>query len=208
MVLPCKICCRLFYSPQTLKRHMLSIHPLNHDDDMASITESEATTTLPASEVDSEPPSDKEDSGSDESDEESSKETTESEVMDEDQESTVSESSEHTGSEIWSEIIQYVMDNSKDELLAADGTIKMSKLLKEVRNVTEWHVVTSRNIHGTDVYQKIRKTAKRLENQDYEDDEAINVAWKMRKYLVRKEIIEPNAHLIEQDTEDEIDGEE
>ena len=184
---------------------MSSKHSIGHADDASSIVDSEVPTIEP-SDIFGNIPDPKSSCGSeneDMTDEGTSDGNLDDEDGDDDDED---ENSELAKSEdVWPRIIQGILNNDKDITVNSDGTLNMSKFAKRIRDVAEWHIALAREIRETDVYKQIRKTAKRLQNQEYEEDEAINVAWKMRKYLVRKEIIEPNLHLIEDEEEEDDD---
>ena len=198
MGVQCKICQRAFYSSQTLKRHMSTVHEvLSHDGSDSDSDSDSAEDLVPSDEALNES-----DNGSDKS---SSSDDDEHEGMEEDKSFEASNDDEPS---IWIEIIETVLKDGKEVFQNDDGTIKTSKLIKKIRDITEWHLSTADAIRDTDVFKQINKTEKQFMKQGYEDDEALNAAWNMREFLVRKEIINPNSHMFEEsdDGEDDIGG--
>ena len=118
-----------------------------------------------------------------------------------DEEEDVEENNEQ---QTWKTIINIILESEAD-LTDNDGNIKLSKVANEIKTSIQWHINIAASIRGTDVFKQIQKTTKKLEKQGYEPDEAVDAAWKMRKYLIKKEIVQPNLELIITALEEEGD---
>jgi hypothetical protein len=94
---------------------------------------------------------------------------------------------------VWVWIMTQIVHGDDDDSLMKtdDATYNTKKLVKAIREKVEELVKMTGYLVDTDIYQKIEKEKERFEKQGYGEDEATNAAWKKRRYLVKKEVIEP-----------------
>lgn len=181
----CKFCGKILSSGQRLKTHIMAMHkkPTNYwdsDDQDQSNSESEET-----------------DVGSDVSETEDNED--ENEIADEKNEEELA---------VWSQIIHLLVCKDKEDvdIETEDGALCKKKLFKLIRNGAEDLVELIDQLRATKVYSRIHEEKRRLEKNKYEEDEAVRSAWKNRKYMIMKNIVEP--YLNSLNSEDEQDEED
>ena len=133
------------------------------------------------------------DGGVDEEEDDEQEDDSEVAASDDDDKSTASTE----GIDIWREVIQDLVESNKEEMQPSTNMVKTSKLVKVIMEKVEWHLGMADAIRATGVYKQIFKTEMKLRKQGYGDDEATTAAWKMRQFLVEKEIIHPNIDLLD-----------
>jgi hypothetical protein len=113
--------------------------------------------------------------------------------------------------EVWHRVITEVMEENGRQDLKKEGRDKLDtkRVIKAIRDLAEDYVKFGNQIENTDLYDHLRKEKDRLVNNDYDSDEAEIVAWKNRKYLVKKLVIDPFLDKIEEsEYQEEGDQEE
>ena len=108
---------------------------------------------------------------------------------------------------LWAKVINQAVLSEKDKMKGSDGVVKSSKVIKAIKNAVNEHLTLADEIREDAVFLKIEATKDRLIDEGYDSDEAIDAAWDNRKYLVEKEIINPNQELLLSDSEEEEDDE-
>jgi hypothetical protein len=102
--------------------------------------------------------------------------------------------------EVWHRIVTEVMEKDGVQYFKKEGKDKFDtkRVIKAIRDNAEDYVKFGNQIENTDMYGQLQKEKDRLENNDYDSDEAEIVAWKNRKYLVKKLVINPFLDKIEE----------
>ena len=112
---------------------------------------------------------------------------------------TSDEQSEVSDEEVWQRVMREVIGDTE---LPGEPKYKTKKIVKAIRDYVEDMIDFVNRLQNTDIYEAISKEKKRLEQAGYQDEEAIQSAWKNRQYLLKMHVIEP---FIESKENEDID---
>ena len=183
----CPICGRIFYSQQTLHRHLARRHKVGKDDDDATTQASEDNRSTT---VDDEFNHSIEDDQS-------------NQTVEDNSQSTITESMDYQGAEqpwgvdgeeesmyegdIWEVVLGKVLRNNEN-IRNENGKLKWPKVIKRVKRwVTEFFFLVDR-ITDSPLYQEISEEEVRLLHCGYAPKEAEDMAWKNRKILIKSHL--------------------
>ena len=94
----------------------------------------------------------------------------------------------------WRQILNHVVDKDADITAQKDD---MTRLAKNIMLKVQEQIEIASILRASNVYKQVQKTTKRLIKQGYAKEEAEEAACDMRKFLIKKEIVEPNwKHII------------
>ena len=107
-----------------------------------------------------------------------------------DKSATGDEESDVSGEEVWQRVMREVIGDM-DLSGPGEPKYKTKKIVKAIRVYVEDMIDFVNRLQNTDIYEAISKEKNRLERAGYQDEEAIQSAWKNRQYLLKMHVIQP-----------------
>jgi hypothetical protein len=116
----------------------------------------------------------------------------------------IEEDDSHTDEKIWEKVMQEVLDeDGSPDLQKPNGKYNTKKLVKAIREYVNDLIEFADDIGTTDIHEAITAEKDRLEELGYEEQEAIQVAWQNRRYLLKQKVIHPYLEKVPAQSEDD-----